>query len=305
MKLDVLEAFMIIEEIERLKKERDAVILAHNYTRPEVQDIADFVGDSLELSRTASKLNAKTIVFCGVHFMAETAYILSPNRTVLLPDFFAGCPMADMINKTQLLRLKSEHPDAKVVCYVNSSAEVKAESDICCTSANAVDIVSRFKDEEVIFIPDKYLGSYVSRVTGKPLILWEGYCPIHASMKPEDVLKVKNEHPEAKVVVHPECPPGIIDLADAVKSTSGMLRFVKESDAEEFIIGTEVGIIHRMKKENPNKRFYPVRENSICINMKKITLDKILMALEKNEPQVKVPEDIRVRALKAIELMIK
>jgi len=296
---------MIEEEIKRLAKEKDAVILAHNYTRPEVQDIADFVGDSLELSRIAAKLDSKIIVFCGVHFMAETAYILSPNRTVLLPDFFAGCPMADMINKEQLLKLKSAHPKAKVVCYVNSSAAVKAESDICCTSANAVDIVNRFKDEEVIFIPDKYLGSYVSKVTEKSLILWEGYCPIHASMKPEDILRLKKAHPEAKIVVHPECPPEVIDLADAVRSTSGMLRFVKESDAEEFIIGTEVGIIHRMKKENPDKKFYPVRENSICINMKKITLEKILMALEKNEPQVKVPEDIRIRALKGIELMIR
>lgn len=295
----------IIDRIKSLAKEKDAVILAHNYTRPEIQDIADFVGDSLELSRTASKLSSKVIVFCGVHFMAETAYILSPEKTVLLPDIYAGCPMANMITAEQLRELKKNHPKAKVVCYVNSSAEVKAESDICCTSANAVDIVNRVDSEEIIFVPDKYLGSYVSKITKKNLILWEGYCPVHAMIKPEDILKMKSLHPNAKVVVHPECPPGVIELADAVRSTSGMLRYVKETDSQEFIIGTETGIIYRMKRENPDKTFYPVRQNFICVNMKKLTLEKVLSSLEEDKYKIVVPEDIRVKALKAIEEMLR
>lgn len=295
----------IIDRIKSLAKEKDAVILAHNYTRPEIQDIADFVGDSLELSRTASKLSSKVIVFCGVHFMAETAYILSPEKTVLLPDIYAGCPMANMITAEQLRELKKNHPKAKVVCYVNSSAEVKAESDICCTSANAVDIVNRVDSEEIIFVPDKYLGSYVSKITKKNLILWEGYCPVHAMIKPEDILKMKSLHPNAKVVVHPECPPGVIELADAVRSTSGMLRYVKETDSQEFIIGTETGIIYRMKRENPDKTFYPVRQDFICVNMKKLTLEKVLSSLEEDKYKIVVPEDIRVKALKAIEEMLR
>lgn len=295
----------IVDRIRRLAKEKDAVILAHNYTRPEIQDIADFVGDSLELSRTASKLSSKVIVFCGVHFMAETAYILSPDKTVLLPDPYAGCPMANMITADQLREFKKRYPNAKVVCYVNSSAEVKAESDICCTSANAVDIVNRLDSEEIIFVPDKYLGSYVSRITGKNLILWNGYCPVHAMIRPEDILKMRASYPNANVVVHPECPPEVIDLADAVRSTSGMLRYVKETDAKEFIIGTETGIIYRMKKENPDKMFYPVRQDFICVNMKKITLEKVLASLEEEKHRIVVPEDIRAKALNAIEGMIR
>lgn len=295
----------IVDRIRRLAKEKDAVILAHNYTRPEIQDIADFVGDSLELSRIASKLSSKVIVFCGVHFMAETAYILSPDKTVLLPDPYAGCPMANMITADQLREFKKRYPNAKVVCYVNSSAEVKAESDICCTSANAVDIVNRLDSEEIIFVPDKYLGSYVSRITGKNLILWNGYCPVHAMIRPEDILKMRASYPNANVVVHPECPPEVIDLADAVRSTSGMLRYVKETDAKEFIIGTETGIIYRMKKENPDKMFYPVRQDFICVNMKKITLEKVLASLEEEKHRIVVPEDIRAKALNAIEGMIR
>lgn len=295
----------IVDRIRRLAKEKDAVILAHNYTRPEIQDIADFVGDSLELSRIASKLSSKVIVFCGVHFMAETAYILSPDKTVLLPDPYAGCPMANMITADQLREFKKRYPNAKVVCYVNSSAEVKAESDICCTSANAVDIVNRLDSEEIIFVPDKYLGSYVSRITGKNLILWNGYCPVHAMIRPEDILKMRASYPNANVVVHPECPPEVIDLADAVRSTSGMLRYVKETDVKEFIIGTETGIIYRMKKENPDKMFYPVRQDFICVNMKKITLEKVLASLEEEKHRIIVPEDIRAKALNAIEGMIR
>ncbi len=294
----------IIDKIKSLAKEKDAVILAHNYTRPEIQDLADFVGDSLELSRTASKLSSRAILFCGVYFMAETAYILSPDKTVLIPDPYAGCPMADMITGEQLRRLKGEYPGAKVVCYVNSTAEVKAESDICCTSANAVDIVNKIDSNDIIFVPDKNLGSYVSKMTGKRLILWQGYCPIHAMIKPEDIIRIKQEHPSAKVVVHPECSEDVIALADAVRSTSGMLRYVRETDGKEFIIGTESGILYRMKKENPEKQFFPVRRDTICVNMKKITLEKVLNSLEKEEYKVTVPEDIRIRALKAIERML-
>jgi quinolinate synthase len=300
-----MSSLEIVERIKELAKRKDAVILAHNYTRPEIQDIADFVGDSLELSRTASRLSSKVIVFCGVHFMAETAYILSPDKVVLMPDPLAGCPMADMITASQLRRLKEEHPDAEVVCYVNSSAEVKAESDICCTSANAVDIVKRLDAKEIIFVPDKYLGTYVSKMTGKRLILWQGYCPIHAMMRVDDIIRVKQEHPQAKVVVHPECPPEVTDIADAVRSTSGMLRYVKETDAEEFIIGTESGIIYRMEKENPGKRFFPVRKDTICVNMKKITLEKVLNSLERDEYRVIVDDKIRVKALRSIERMLE
>ena len=300
-----MSSLEIVEKIKELAQKKDAVILAHNYTRPEIQDIADFVGDSLELSRTASRLSSKVIVFCGVHFMAETAYILSPDKVVLMPDPLAGCPMADMITASQLRRLKEEHPGAKVVCYVNSSAEVKAESDICCTSANAVDIVKRLDAKEIIFVPDKYLGTYVSKMTGKRLILWQGYCPIHAMMRADDIIRMKQEHPRAKVVVHPECPPEVTDIADAVRSTSGMLRYVKETDAEEFIIGTESGIIYRMEKENPEKRFFPVRKDTICINMKKITLEKVLNSLEKDEYRIIVPDEIRVKALRSIERMLE
>jgi len=300
-----MSSLEIVERIKELAQKKDAVILAHNYTRPEIQDIADFVGDSLELSRTASRLSSRVIVFCGVHFMAETAYILSPDKVVLMPDPLAGCPMADMITASQLRRLKEEHPGAKVVCYVNSSAEVKAESDICCTSANAVDIVKRLDAKEIIFVPDKYLGTYVSKMTGKRLILWQGYCPIHAMMRADDIIRMKQEHPRAKVVVHPECPPEVTDIADAVRSTSGMLRYVKETDAEEFIIGTESGIIYRMEKENPEKRFFPVRKDTICINMKKITLEKVLNSLEKDEYRIIVPDEIRVKALRSIERMLE
>ncbi len=300
-----MSSLEIVEKIKELAQKKDAVILAHNYTRPEIQDIADFVGDSLELSRTASRLSSRVIVFCGVHFMAETAYILSPDKVVLMPDPLAGCPMADMITASQLRRLKEEHPGAKVVCYVNSSAEVKAESDICCTSANAVDIVKRLDAKEIIFVPDKYLGTYVSKMTGKRLILWQGYCPIHAMMRADDIIRMKQEHPRAKVVVHPECPPEVTDIADAVRSTSGMLRYVKETDAEEFIIGTESGIIYRMEKENPEKRFFPVRKDTICINMKKITLEKVLNSLEKDEYRIIVPDEIRVKALRSIERMLE
>ncbi|MFA4837039.1 MAG: quinolinate synthase NadA, partial [Dehalococcoidia bacterium] len=288
-----------------LKRRRNAVILAHNYQRGEVQDIADFVGDSLELSQKAAKTNADVIVFCGVHFMAETASIICPDKTVLLPDAHAGCPMADMITADALRKKKAEHPGAKVVCYVNSSAEVKAESDICCTSANAVRIVAGFpKDTEIIFVPDQYLGHYAASKAGREVIPWPGYCPTHARIIPQDIEWLRREYPNAKVVVHPECRPDIIALADEVGSTSGIIRYAGRDDVQELIVGTEMGIIHRLKKENPSKKFIPISEHAVCPNMKRITLEKVLWSLEEMAPKVKVSEDIRLRARAAVDRML-
>jgi quinolinate synthase len=295
----------IIEQIRKHKKERNAVLLVHNYQRPEVQDIADFTGDSLELSQKAAGTDADVIVFCGVHFMAETASILSPQKTVLLPDKNAGCPMADMITDEELRQKKQEIPGATVVTYVNSTAAVKAESDYCCTSSNGVKVVSRIDNDEIIFVPDQYLGDYISRQTGKKMTLWPGYCPTHVRILPEDIIKQKKEHPQAKVVVHPECRPDVIALADEALSTSGIIRYAARSDVSELIVGTEVGILHRLSKENPGKKFIPASGKAICPNMKKITLDKVLESLETMEPEVKVPEEIRVRALRAVERMLE
>ena len=293
------------DKINKLKKERQAVILAHNYEIPEVQDIADFVGDSLGLSIAASKTAAKVIVFCGVHFMAETAAIISPDKTVLMPDTRAGCPMADMITVDKLRNLKRQYPNAPVVCYVNTSAAIKAESDICCTSANAVKVVGSLPDKEIIFIPDKFLGMYVqSQLPDKKLILFEGYCPTHAKILPEHVKKARTIHPNAKVLVHPECRSETILAADAALSTEGMVKYVKESPDQEFLIGTEVGIIHRLEKENPGKKFYPVTELAICPNMKLITLEKILWSLEEMQTPITVPQAIADKARLAIEKMI-
>ncbi|MCX6006795.1 MAG: quinolinate synthase NadA [Chloroflexi bacterium] len=294
----------LIEKILQLKKKRNAVILAHNYQRPEVQDIGDFVGDSLELSRNAAKTDADTIVFCGVHFMAETASILCPNKVVLLPDADAGCPMANMITEEDLVKKKKEVRDAHVVCYVNSSAAVKAESEICCTSANAVEVVRTVGKGEIIFVPDQYLGHYVSTKLNRPMILWPGFCPTHVRIQPEDILKQKKKYPEAIVLVHPECRPEVTAVADEVLSTGGMLRFARQTDAKVIIIGSEIGILHRMRKENPGKTFVPASEKAICPNMKKITLEKILWSLEDMKPEVKVPEDIRIRAKSAVDKML-
>jgi quinolinate synthase len=294
----------LIDKIQQLKKKRNAVILAHNYQRPEVQDIGDFVGDSLELSRNAAKTDADVIVFCGVHFMAETALILSPNKVVLLPDADSGCPMADMITEEDLVKKKKEVRDAHVVCYVNSSAAVKAESEICCTSANAVEVVRTVGDGEIIFVPDQYLGHYVSAKLNRPMILWPGFCPTHVRIQPEDILKQKKKYPEAVVLVHPECRPEVTAVADEVLSTGGMLRFARQTEAKVLIIGSEIGILHRMRKENPGKTFIPASEKAICPNMKKITLEKILWALEDMKPEVKVPEDIRIRAKSTVDKML-
>ena len=296
----------LIESILERKKRRNAIILAHNYQLGEVQDIADFVGDSLELSQKAAETGAEVIVFCGVHFMAETASIISPNKTVLLPDMQAGCPMADMIDADQLRQKKAEHPDARVVCYVNSTAEVKAESDVCCTSANAVRIVRGLKDAgEIIFVPDQYLGHYVMTRAGCEMILWPGYCPTHVRILPQDILRLRKEYPQAKVVVHPECRPEVIALADEATSTSGICRYAGRDDVRELIVGTEMGIIHRLRKENPGKRFIPISEQAVCPDMKLITLEKILWSLEEMAPEVKVPEEIRLRARAAVDRMLE
>ena len=296
----------LIEKILNLKTRKKAIILVHNYQLGEVQDIADFIGDSLELSQKAARTDAEVIVFCGVHFMAETASIICPDKIVLLPELHAGCPMANMITAQALREKKKEYPRATVVCYVNTSAAVKAESDICCTSANAVRLVEKLTDvEDIIFVPDQYLGSYVASQTGKKMILWPGYCPTHIRILPQDIMRRKAEHPQAKVVVHPECRPEVKALADAVLSTGGMIRFAHEADAREIIVGTEIGIIHRLQKENPEKKFIPASEQAICPRMKLITLETILWSLENMTHEIRVPERIRRRARAAVDKMLE
>lgn len=296
----------MIEKIQQLKKERDAIILAHNYQAGEVQDIADYVGDSLELSRIAAKSEKRVIVFCGVYFMAETASILCPDKTILIPDPLGSCPMANMITAEDVRELKERYPKAVVVGYVNTSAEVKAELDICCTSTNAVEIVSRLKDaEEIIFIPDKYLADYVSKKTGRRLISWDGHCPTHVKIQPEDIIKKIRRHPGAKVMVHPECRPEVIELADEVLSTGKMCVYAKSSPDQEFIVGTEVGIIYRLSKDSPGKKFYPASENAICVNMKRVTLEKVYLSLLEMKTRVDVPDEIRRKARAAIDKMVE
>lgn len=298
-------AVSIIEKIDNLKKKKNAVILAHNYQSPEIQDIADFTGDSLDLSRKASDTSADVIVFCGVLFMAETAAILSPHKTVLLPDKTAGCPMADMITAKQLDELKKKYPDAVVVCYVNSPAEVKAMSDYCCTSSNAVDIVNSIEpDKKIIFVPDKNLGQVVSERTGRDLVLWPGYCPTHIFATAEDVKKIQAAHPDAVTLAHPECSKPVRDCADELLSTGQILKYVRGSDKKEFIIATEAGIIYTLKKQNLGKVFYPASGKFVCPNMKKITLEKVLFALEDNKFIIKVPQDIAENARAALDRMI-
>ncbi|MFH0962484.1 MAG: quinolinate synthase NadA [Planctomycetota bacterium] len=292
--------------IRELARERRAVILAHNYQVAAVQDLADFVGDSLELSATAAKTDAKVIVFCGVLFMAETAKILSPDKTVLVPDRNAGCPLANMLTARELRALKAEHPDALVLCYVNSSADVKAESDICVTSGNAERVVAALPaGRPVIFVPDQSLGDYTSRKTGRPLILWNGYCPTHHRILAEHVLAARRAHPEAKVVVHPECTRDVIALADEVASTSGILRYCRSSDARAFIIGTESGLLHRLRRENAGKAFYQASPFSDCPNMRLTTPEKVLWSLEDMQCEVSVPEESARRAKRALDRMLE
>jgi quinolinate synthase len=294
------------EEILRLKRERNAVILAHNYQLGEVQDVADLRGDSLGLSRKAAETDADVIVFCGVHFMAETAAILAPEKTVLLPALEAGCPMADMVDAESLRKRKAELPEAVVVCYVNSSAEVKAESHICCTSANAVEVVNSIpKDREILFVPDQYLGRFTRDRTGRAMHLWPGFCATHVRILPAHIERKKREHPDAEVLAHPECRPEVTALADHVLSTSGILRRAAESDAHTFIVATELGILHRLEKENPAKVFLPATEQAICPNMKLVTLEKVLWALEAMEHKVEVTEAVRVKALASVQRMVE
>lgn len=294
----------LASRLQELKQQRNAVILAHYYQRDEIQDAADFVGDSFQLSQQAAATAADVIVFCGVHFMAESAAILSPTKIVLLPEPRAGCPMADMIDVDGLRAFKAQHPGAAVVSYVNTTAAVKAESDICCTSANALKVVNSLDAKSVIFTPDRNLGRYIARYTDKEIIVWEGYCNTHDHLTLAKLLMIKAEHPAALVVVHPECRPEISQAADFVSSTFGMIKFVRESTAEEFIIGTEGGLLHLLQKENPGKRFYLASPDLICPNMKANTLSKVVRSLETMEPQITVPEEIRLKAVRALDRML-
>ena len=295
----------IVEEIIKLKKEKNAIVLVHNYQRPDIQNIADFLGDSLGLAREAAKTNARIIVFCGVRFMAETAKILSPEKTVIIPRKDAGCPMADMITAEDLRILKEKYPGAKVVSYVNTNADVKAESDICCTSANAIEVVRDVKAERIIFAPDKNLAAYCQRFTDKEIIPWNGYCYVHEKIREEEVRLAKKKFPDALLLVHPECNPSVIDLADEVLSTSGMLNFAKKSDKKRFLIGTEEGLIYRLKKENPGKEFYAAGTPKMCRNMKLTTLNDVYFSLREERYVIELPEEIIKSSGETLKAMLK
>ena len=295
----------VLQKIEGLKKSLNAVIVAHNYQRPEVQDVADHVGDSLELARICANIDADVIVFAGVHFMAESAYILSPQRTVLLTDESAGCPMADMTTAEDLIEWKERYPSAAVVTYVNSSAAVKALSDVCCTSANGVQVVQSIPDDEILFVPDQNLGHYISTKTDKRMILYPGYCPPHNRVIPRHVELAREQHPGAVVLVHPECPPEVIASANAALSTSQMVRYAQQSDARAFVIGTEEGLLHRLRKDNPGKEFHLLTEGLVCPDMKKTTLESVVKTMEQHRNPVTVPEDIRSRAKLALDRMLE
>ncbi len=295
----------LTKQIRELAREKNAIILAHNYQIPEVQDLADLTGDSLALSIQASKTDADIIVFCGVHFMAEAASIVCPDKKVIIPVKDAGCAMADMLTADQLRQFKEQHPGVPVVTYVNSSAEVKAESDICCTSANAIQVVKWTKSPQVIMTPDRNLAAWVSLHTDQTIHAWNGYCPIHDELSVEAVKKAIKEHPNAVLMAHPECPRAVLELAHVVRSTSGMLKYAAESSHKEYIVATEIGLLHPLAKQNPGKKFYPASPDMICQDMKKTGLKDILKALEKEEPVVKVEEEIRKRAYKAVERMMQ
>jgi quinolinate synthase len=295
----------ITEEIKKLKEERNAVILAHFYTRPEVQEVADFVADSLSLCKAVVNSKAEVLVFAGVHFMAESASIISPEKLVLLPVPDAGCPMANMVTVKAFREAKEKHPEAAVVCYVNSSAAVKAESDICCTSANAVNVVNSIQQKEIIFIPDKNLGAFVSLHTDKKVHLWPGFCHVHDNISEENIIELQKKHPDAVFLAHPECRPEVLNFADNILSTSGIVKEAEKSDSTEFIIGTEKEIAQSLKRKYPDKRFYSASKKAFCYNMKKITLESILNSLQNLEYEVHVPEHIRVKARKALDKMLE
>ncbi|HBW36350.1 quinolinate synthase NadA [Desulfosporosinus sp. BICA1-9] len=294
----------LAKEIEILKRDRKAVILAHYYQRPEVQDIADFVGDSLQLSQKAAMTDAEVIVFCGVHFMAESAAILSPDKVVLLPEMKAGCPMADMVDAEGLRAYKKRVPGVQVVCYVNTSAEVKAESDICCTSSNAVKVLQSLEGKDILFIPDENLGRYAANILERPIEFWPGYCKTHDRLTKEDILKARKAHPSAKVIVHPECREEICQEADYIGSTAGLISYAQNSENQEFIVGTESGILHRLHQVCPDKEFYLASERLVCPNMKMTTLAQVRDALQTLSPRVTVKEEIRVRAKQALDRML-
>ncbi len=296
----------LVSTIQDLKKERNAIILAHNYQPPEIQDIADLTGDSLELSRKAAETEADVIVFCGVHFMAETAAILNPDKRVLLPNPTAGCAMADMVTAADVRNIAKEHPGVPIVTYVNSTADVKAESTVCCTSANVARVVNSFRDAHTLYlIPDQNLARYCARHTPKKILYWNGYCPVHHRLRAETVKRAREKHPQALFMAHPECRPEVLELADVVTSTSGMLRYARESREKVFLVGTEVGILYPLRRQNPTKQFFPVSEEMVCEDMKKISLNDVRASLENLEPQVTVDEEVRVRALRAVERMLE
>ncbi len=292
------------DRIRQLAREKNAIILAHNYQPPEIQDIADLCGDSLELSIKASKTEADIIVFCGVHFMAETAFILSPEKTILLPNTDAGCPMADMVDPISLTAKKQALGNIPVITYVNSSAAVKAVSDICCTSANVIKVVNSINADEILMTPDRNLAQYAAANTSKKIHLWDGYCPFHNTLSAQDVHQARKNHPEALFIAHPECPPEVLALADSIQSTSGMIKFAGESDQDSFILGTETGLLYPISKAYPEKKFYPASEKMYCTDMKKITLENLADSLENLTGKIKVPEDIRKAALGAVQKMI-
>lgn len=290
-------------KIRQIAKEKNAVILAHNYQRPEVQDAADFVGDSLELSIKARDTEADIIIFCGVHFMAETAKILSPHKKVVMPRLDAGCPMADMVTVEGLQKEKEKYPEHKVVTYVNSSAAVKAISDVCCTSANAVNVVKNIDSDKILFVPDKNLGNFVARFVSKEIVCWKGFCPTHERLKVEDIVEKKHQYPEAKVLVHPECKPEVVDIADKALSTSGIIKFCKEDDGEIYIIGTEEGILHRLKRENPKKTFILASNKLVCPNMKLTSIEDLYIEVQELKNEVFVSEKVIEGARKALQKM--
>jgi quinolinate synthase len=301
-----MEQAQMHERIRRLAREKGAIILAHNYQRYEVQQAADLVGDSLGLSAEAAKTGARMIVFAGVHFMAESAKILSPLKKVVMPRADAGCPLADTITVEKLRALQAEHPGAPTVCYINSAAAIKAEVDVCCTSANMDKVVASLPDRKVLFVPDGNMGRYLQKLLpDKEIVTWKGVCPTHNRLRVDQVLEQKRLHPGAKFIAHPECRLDVIELADAVRSTTGFLRYAKESDATEFIVGTEVGLIPRLEAENPGKRFFPASEEMVCPNMKMTHLEDVLAVLETEDNEILVPDEIRVRAVRSLERMLK
>lgn len=295
----------LIQKIRDLKIKRNAVIVAHNYQTDDVQEIADVVGDSFALSKYCASNEADVVVFCGVHFMAESAKILSPEKTVLLPELDAGCPMAEMVTAEDLIEAKKKYPDAAVVCYINSTAEVKAECDVCCTSSNALNVINALDEKNIIFVPDKNLGHYVSKmVPEKNIILWEGFCPTHHRIRSSDVKSIKELHPDALLLVHPECQPEIVEMADYVGSTKQIIDFAQQSSHSKFIIGTEMGVMYKLKKDNPEKTFYLLSTGLVCANMKKTTLKSIYDSLNEMKYNIELEEDIRTRAKKCLDRML-